>query len=106
MATIDDEILLGAEEDAKEVEFILNYLPQEVKEKFTEDDIYFCIDFFLEYFSEVAEPDAEGYFDIDLDELTDILIKDAKDKGVGEWQHDDVFFVIQGEIEYNEQFVG
>ena len=37
MATIDDEILLGAEEDAKEVEYIMNYLPQDVKEKFCED---------------------------------------------------------------------
>ena len=32
MATIDDEILQGAEEDVQEVAYILNYLPQEVKD--------------------------------------------------------------------------
>ena len=33
MANIDEEILKGAEEDAKEVAFILNYMGAENKEK-------------------------------------------------------------------------
>ena len=60
MATIDDEILQGAEEDVQEVAYILNYLPQEVKEKFDEDDIYYCIDVILEHFS-TTQPDKDGY---------------------------------------------
>ncbi|MCQ2132153.1 MAG: hypothetical protein MJY90_02345 [Bacteroidaceae bacterium] len=102
MATIDDEILLGAEEDAKEVEYIMNYLPQDVKEKFCEDDIYYCIDVILDYFMS-AKSDDEGYYDVDLDEITDIVIKKAKQEKIGEWEHDDVFFIVQAELDYNEQ---
>lgn len=102
MATIDDEILQGAEEDAQEVAYILNYLPQEVKEKFDEDDIYYCIDVILEHFS-TTQPDKDGYYDIDLDELTDLIIKKAKKEKIGEWKHDDVFFIVQAELDYNER---
>lgn len=102
MATIDDEILQGAEEDAQEVAYILNYLPQEVKEKFDEDDIYYCIDVILEHFS-TTQPDKDGYYDIDLDLLTDMIIKKAKKEKIGEWEHDDVFFIVQAELDYNER---
>lgn len=102
MAGIDDEILRGAEEDAQEVAYIMNYLPQEVKERFNEDDIYYCIDVILDYFMS-ANPDSEGYYDIDLEELTDIVIKKAKQEKIGEWEHDDVFFIVQAELDYNEQ---
>ena len=43
MAEIDD-FLLDDEEDVRTVEFIKNYIPQELKEKFTDDDIYYIID--------------------------------------------------------------
>lgn len=101
MAVIDDEILKGAEEDAQEVAYILNYLPQEVKDKFNEDDIYYCIDVILEYFS-TKEPDKDGYYDIDLDDLTDLVIEKAKKEKVGVWEHDDVFFIVQAELDYND----
>ena len=47
MAAIDDELMKAAEEDAQEVAFILNELPQDLKDKFTEDDIYYFIDIML-----------------------------------------------------------
>ena len=40
LANIDDEILRGAEEDAKEVAFIKNYMGVENRELFTDEDIY------------------------------------------------------------------
>lgn len=102
MASIDDELLKAAEEDAKEVAFIQNYLPQELKEKFTEDDIYYFIDVILEYFSN-AKPDADGYIDVDLDEVTDFVVKQAKKDKMGNYSKEDVFFVVQAELDYNEQ---
>ena len=44
-----NEELLFAEEDRQTVEFIQGYLPQEIKEKFTEDDLYYFLDAFVEY---------------------------------------------------------
>ena len=41
MADIDNDMLLDAEYDAQEVEFIKNYLPSEIKDKFTEEQLYY-----------------------------------------------------------------
>ena len=101
MATIDDELMKAAEEDAQEVAYILNELPQDLKEKFTEDDIYYLIDLMLEYFSN-AEADEEGYVDIDVDEVAKHLVEQAKKDKVGDFKAEDVFFVVQAELDYNE----
>lgn len=101
MAGIDDELIKGAEEDAKEVAFIQNQLPQDLKDKFTEDDLYYFIDVILEYFSN-AESDTEGYIDVDLDEVTSYVVKQAKKDKMGEYDFDDVFFVVQAELDYND----
>ena len=73
MAAIDDEILMDAEEDAREIEFIRNYLPQELKEKFSDDELYYFLDVIIEYYTTSgvfdAQPDKDGYVDIDLDIL-------------------------------------
>ena len=44
MRNIEDDFLADAEDDRLTVEFIKNYLPQEVKDKFTEDDLYYFLD--------------------------------------------------------------
>ena len=38
MSSLDEELLMDAEEDARIVAHIQQVLPQELKEKFTEDD--------------------------------------------------------------------
>ena len=101
MATIDDELIKAAEDDAREVAYILNELPQDLKDKFTEDDIYYLIDLMLEYFSE-AEADEEGFVDIDVEEVAKHLVGQAKKDKVGDFRAEDVFFVVQAELDYNE----
>ena len=98
---IDDELMKAAEEDAQEVAYILNELPQDLKDKFTEDDIYYLIDLMLEYFSN-AEADEEGYVDIDVEEVAKHLVEQAKKDKVGDYKAEDVFFVVQAELDYNE----
>lgn len=101
MNKIDDELMKAAEEDAQEVAYILNELPQDLKDKFTEDDIYYLIDLMLEYFSN-AEADKEGYVDIDVEEVAKHLVEQAKKDKVGDYKAEDVFFVVQAELDYNE----
>ena len=101
MNKIDDELMKAAEEDAQEVAYILNELPQDLKDKFTEDDIYYLSDLMLEYFSN-AEADEEGYVDIDVEEVAKHLVEQAKKDKVGDYKAEDVFFVVQAELDYNE----
>ena len=101
MAAIDDELMKAAEEDAQEVAFILNELPQDLKDKFTEDDIYYFIDVMLEYFSD-AQADKDGYIDINVNEVAEYIVKQAKKDQMGDFDPENVFFVVQAELDYNE----
>lgn len=104
MANIDEEILKGAEEDAKEVAFILNYMGSENKELFTEEDIYYCLDVLLEYLEKLNEKaDQDGFIDIDTEEIAKHIQKKAKKERMGPYELDALILLIDAELEYNEQ---
>ena len=103
---MEEDFLLDAEDDARAVAFIQSYLPQDLKDKFTEDDLYYILDVIADYYTSSecldAEPDEEGYINIDLDEVVDYVVKEAKKDGMGPYEAEDVFFVVQGEMEYGD----
>lgn len=104
MSAIDNEILLGAEEDAREVAFIYNYIGQENAERFSEDDVYYCIDVVLEYLDSLSsKADADGFIDIDIEEIVNHIEKKAKKEGMGPYDHDALLLLVDAELEYNEQ---
>lgn len=104
MANIDDEILRGAEEDAKEVAFILNYMGSENRDLFTEEDIYYCLDVMLEYLDTMSgDADEEGFIDINTEEIAKHIQKKAKKEDMGPYDLDALTLLIDAELEYNEQ---
>lgn len=106
MSAIDDELMLDAAEDAAEIEYIRNYLPQELKEKYSDDDLYYILDVIIEYYTQNgvfdAAPDDEGYLEIDLDKAVDFVVKKAKKEHMGEYDPDDVLLIVQADFDYNE----
>lgn len=107
MSAIDDEILKGAEDDAREVAYIRERLPQELKERFSDDELYYILDVTIDYYtnSHVFDqtPDKEGYINVDLDAVTDYVVKQAKKEGMGEFKADEVFFVVQADMDFSEE---
>ena len=101
---LEDDFLLADADDEKTIEFIKNYLPQELKEKFSDDELYYFLDLIDEYYSESgildAQPDEDGYVNIDLEEVVAYIVKEAKKDEVGEYDPEEVLFVVQGEMEY------
>ncbi|MBR5149344.1 MAG: hypothetical protein IKV15_09175 [Bacteroidaceae bacterium] len=101
---MNDEFLMDDLDDEKTVEFICNYLPQELKEKFTDDDLYYILDVIADfYFSSGlldAKPDEEGYVEIDTEKIVSYIVKEAKKDKVGEWLPEDIELVVQAEMEY------
>ena len=91
-------------DDDKTVEFIKNYLPQELKERFKDDELYYFLDLIDEYYEESgvldAQPDEDGCVEIDLDQVFDYIIKEAKKDKIGEYVPEEILFVVQGEMEY------
>ena len=100
----NDEFLADDLDDEKTIEFIKGYLPQDLKGKFTDDELYYFLDVIDEYYANSgildADSDDEGFIDIDLDKVVDYVIKEAKKDKIGEFEHDDILFVVQGEMEY------
>ena len=102
----NDEFLADDLDDEKTIEFIKGYLPQDLKEKFSDDELYYFLDVIDDYYANSgildAKPDDEGFIDIDLDKIVDYVIKEAKKDEIGEFEHDVILFVVQGEMEYTD----
>ena len=99
---VEDEFLFEDVDDEKTIEYIRNYLPQELKEKFSDDELYYFLDLIDEYYSESgildAQPDADGYVEIDLDAIVEYIVKEAKKDEMGEFDPEEILFVVQNEI--------
>ena len=101
-----DDLMELAEEDRQTVEFIKAYLPQDVKGKFSEDDLYYMHDVMVDYFYESGvldqQPDSEGFIDIDTEEVAKVIMEQAKKDKMGDFSLDDRIWVVQGELEFGE----
>ena len=68
---LEDDFLQNDIDDEKTIEYIRNYLPQELKEKFSDDEFYYFLDLIDEYYSQSGildnKPDENGYIEIDLE---------------------------------------
>lgn len=104
MAVLDDELLCDAEDDAREAQFIAQSLPSELKDRFTQDDILYLMDLIVEYYFEsgILESD-EDYVDIDLQAVADAVCEKAAKEGHESYSPDDVFFIVQADMDYQEQ---
>ena len=106
MASIDDELLLDAEYDAKAVAFIKARLPQELQEKIDEELLYYFLDVIVEFYTESgildAEPDEEGFINIDLEDIANHMVKKAQKEGMGEYTMEEMLMVAQAEAEFEE----
>jgi hypothetical protein len=104
----DDEFRQEDEYDAQCIEYIKNYLPSDLKDTFTEEELYLIYDVMVDYFVSSglldSDSDKDGVVEIDIDAVVDYVIKKIKKQGLGSnFRHEDVFFVIQGALEFDNQ---
>ena len=104
MASLDEELRIDAEEDAREADFILSQLPADLKECYTKDDILRLMDLIVEYYFESGVLDLDDdEVEIDLEQVAEAVCKKAKKEGQGDYKADEVFFVVQADLDYQEQ---
>lgn len=107
MADFEEELRLDEEENAREVEFILNSLPNELKEKYSADDVLYMMDAIVEYYFESGVLEDNGsdddYVDIDLQKVAEYVCRKAADEHHGDFLPDEVFFVAQADMDFQEQ---
>lgn len=105
MAGLDDELLQDAADDARTVAYIQQHLPQELQEKFTEEQLYYILDTIAEYYTESGmldvEPDAEGFITVDIMQIADYVAKQAHKEGFADFDAEELAFVIEAEADCN-----
>ncbi|MBQ8594132.1 MAG: hypothetical protein IJ467_07615 [Bacteroidaceae bacterium] len=110
MNTEDDLFLEEALDDERTIAFIKNYLPQELKGRFSDEELYYFLDLIVEYYETSGcldvEPDEEGYINIDQDAIVDYLLTQSQKDKMGEYTAEEIMFVVQGEMEYGNSVMG
>lgn len=99
MSTNNDELLYDEDDSVK---FIQNYLPQELKGKFSNDDINYIVDLIYDFYESNGMLDGDGDDEIEIDEeeVVNYVIKNAQKDGVGKFEPEEITFIVQGELEY------
>lgn len=105
--TFEDELLQDAQFDTQAVEYIKQHLPQELLEKFDDEKLYYFLDLTEEYFAQSgildAQPDEDGYVDIDLEEVATHLEKQAKKEEFGDFNKEELLLFVQAEMDFEEE---
>jgi hypothetical protein len=94
-----DELFEYDEEAA--VAFIRNYLPQELKEKFSEDDIYYILDVICDFYEKRDfrnEEDEEK----EERELIEYIVQEAKKDKMESYSTEDVAIILRAGAAYTD----
>ena len=59
-------------------------------------------DDFLKNDLDDEQPDGDGYIEVDLEKIVDYIIKEAHKDEMGDYDPDEILFIVQGEMEYTE----
>ena len=98
----NDEFTIEDLDDEKTIAYIRERLPQELKEKFSDDEFYYFLDTIYDYYEKSGILDSNNeYVDIDIDEIARFIVKEAKKNNIGEYDAEEIFFIVEGELAYN-----
>ncbi|MDR2232800.1 MAG: hypothetical protein LBE56_06725 [Tannerella sp.] len=91
-------------DDDEAVKFIQNYLPQELKGKFSDDDINYIIDLMYEFYESKgffdSENDDDEVVEFEEDEMIQFVFKNVKRDNVAQFTEEEIALIIRGELAY------
>lgn len=101
MKEIDD---LPEFDDDEAIAFILKYIPQELKEKVTEDDIAYILDVIYDFYESngLIEENSTEEASIDEDDMLLFVMKAIKKDKVVNLSEEEVQSLLEGEFEYGK----
>ena len=104
MSSFEDELRMDEEENRREVNFIRERLPMDVKEIFSDDNIYYFLDVIVDYYYEsgILESTADE-IEIDLQKVAEAVAEQARRDKVGKFSPDDIFYVVEADMDFQEQ---
>ena len=98
----NDEFSMEDLDDEKTIAYVRERLPQELKEKFSDDEFFYFLDTIYDYYDKSGILDSNSeYVDIDIDEIAKFIAKEAKKNNIGDFDPEDLYFIVEGELAYN-----
>lgn len=108
MAILDDELMQDAQYDAEVIAHVRQQIPQDLKEVFDDEVLYYFHDVIVEFFAESdvleAEPNDEGFVEIDIEEIAAHLQKKAAKEGMGSFKLEDLLLIVEADLSYGDDF--
>jgi hypothetical protein len=84
------------------VKFIQNHLPEEMKNKISNDDISYIVDLIYEFYEKngFLEEDENESVEINEDELIIFAIENARKDNIRKFSDDEIEAIVSGELAY------
>ncbi len=104
MASIDEELLLDEQENEREIAFIREQLPLDLKEKYSDELLQWMLDTIVEYYytSGILESE-DDEIDIDMEKVAAYVCQRAEEDNQNSLDAQEVFFVVQADLDFQEQ---
>ena len=104
MTSLDEELLKDEEENRRELAYIRQRLPEEVKQQFSDDDILYFIDAIVDYYvsSGILESN-EDEVEINLQLVTDAVARQAAKDLEKTFDPEEVLLLVEADLDFQEE---
>lgn len=107
MASLDEELLKDQEDDEREMAYIRERLPMELKGKFSDADLLYVMEKIVDYYFTSgildANPDQDGFVDIDMQLVADYVCRQAAKERQGDYDPGEVLLIAQADMDFQEE---
>lgn len=106
MASLEEELRLDEEENLRELAYIREHLPFDTKKHYSDATILYLMDAIVDYYFTSGILDSnEDEVDIDLEVVAQYVCDKAKRENVGNFDPQNVFFIVQADLDFQEENV-
>ena len=102
MAAFEDELLDDAQHDAQAVSYMYAHLPQEMQEKFSEENLYYCLDLIETYLTEKVDFSAEEV-ELHLEVINNYILEVAKKDAYEALDEEGVYLAVNAYFDFEEE---
>ena len=91
-------------DDDQAVEFIRPRLPQEIQDKYSDNEIIYIGDIVYDFYEKKGffDENNDEEIDLDVDELIEFVRTSLKKDEGAEYADEDIEFLVRGELDYEE----
>ena len=84
------------------VVFIQNHLPEEMKNKFSDDEINYVIDLIYDFYESegLFDGDDDDDIEIELEKLMECVVKSARKDNIRDFSDNELESIVAGELAY------